>query len=196
MLALCAGTTSAMADDCNRHGDAGGTVLGAIAGGLIGGAVSHGNGGAVVGGAILGGLAGNAISRDIDCDDRDAAARAYHDSFYGDVGERYEWHGHDRGYVVTTPRVSHARTYLPRLHAGRVASWRGILPRRHRLLSRRRMGIRILRPHVNEKSPAPCNGAGLFAIGYLPFHCGARFSAKAFGPSRRSSLLNIAATAG
>src|ERR1700690_444666 len=102
MLALCTGTTSALADDCHRHGDAGATVLGAIAGGVIGGAVSHGNGGAVVGGAILGGLAGNAISRDIDCDDREAAAEAYHDSFYGDVGERYEWHGHDHGYVMTT----------------------------------------------------------------------------------------------
>jgi surface antigen len=51
---------------------------------------------------ILGGLAGNALSRDIDCDDRDAAAHAYHDSFYGDVGERYEWNGHDHGYIVTT----------------------------------------------------------------------------------------------
>ncbi|MEI9993687.1 MAG: glycine zipper domain-containing protein [Rhizomicrobium sp.] len=102
MLALCAGTSGAWADDCNGHGHAGGTVLGAIAGGLIGGAVSHGNGGAVVGGAILGGFAGNAISRDVDCEDRDYAARAYHDSFYGDVGERYEWHGRDRGYIVTT----------------------------------------------------------------------------------------------
>ena len=102
MLALCADTTSATADECSRHNHAAGTVLGAIAGGLIGGAVSHGNGGAVVGGAIVGGLAGNALSRDIDCDDRDAAARAYHDSFYGDVGERYEWHGHEHGYIVTT----------------------------------------------------------------------------------------------
>ena len=99
MLAL--GSTSAMADGCSRHNHAAGTVLGAIAGGLIGGAVSHGNGGAVVGGVILGGLAGNALSRDIDCRDRDAYDRAYHDSFYGDVGERYEWHGRDRGYVVT-----------------------------------------------------------------------------------------------
>jgi len=102
MLALCAGTTSAAADECSRHNHAAGTVLGAVAGGLIGGAVSHGNGGAVVGGVILGGLSGNALARDIDCDDRDAYARAYHDSFYGDVGERYEWNGHDHGYIVTT----------------------------------------------------------------------------------------------
>jgi len=101
MLALCAGSTSALADGCSRHNHAAGTVLGAIAGGLIGGAVSHGNGGAVVGGVILGGLAGNALSRDIDCDDRDAYSHAYHDSFYGEVGERYEWHGRGHGYVVT-----------------------------------------------------------------------------------------------
>lgn len=101
IFALCAGTLPAMADACSGHSHTGGTVLGAIAGGLIGSAVSHGNGGAVVGGAILGGFAGNAIARDIDCDDRDVASRAYRRSFDGDVGERYEWHGHDRGYVVT-----------------------------------------------------------------------------------------------
>jgi surface antigen len=101
-LAIGMGTSGAMADDCSGHGHAAGTVLGAIAGGLIGSAASHGNGGAIAGGVILGGLAGNAISRDIDCEDRDYAGRAYHDSFYGEVGERYEWHGHDRGYIVTT----------------------------------------------------------------------------------------------
>jgi surface antigen len=101
LLALGAGTSGAWADDC--HSDhAAGTVFGAIAGGLIGGAVSHGHGGAIVGGAILGGLAGNAISRDIDCDDRDTAGRAYEESFNGDIGERYRWDGrHDHGYVVS-----------------------------------------------------------------------------------------------
>ena len=101
MLALCAGTTGALADDC--HSDhATGTVLGAIAGGLIGSAASHGNGGAVVGGAIVGGLAGHAIGRDIDCDDRGEASRAYEDAFDGDVGERYEWRGRHggHGYIV------------------------------------------------------------------------------------------------
>jgi surface antigen len=102
MLALCAGTSGTMADDCSRHNHDTGTVLGAIAGGLIGSAASHGNAGAVVGGAIVGGLAGNAISRDIDCDDREGASRAYYDSFDGEIGERYEWHGHGHGYVVST----------------------------------------------------------------------------------------------
>ncbi len=101
MLAMCAGTGGALADDCSGHSHAGGTVLGAILGGAIGSAASHGNAGAVVGGAIVGGLAGNAISRDIDCEDRDRAAHAYHDAFYGDVGERYEWEGRGHGYIVT-----------------------------------------------------------------------------------------------
>jgi surface antigen len=101
-LALGLGATSAFADDCSGRDHTGGTILGAVAGGLLGGAVSHGNGGAVVGGALLGGLAGNAISRDMDCTDRPYAARTYDDSFHGRVGQRYEWNnGPDRGYVVS-----------------------------------------------------------------------------------------------
>lgn len=104
MLALFAGSQAALADDCSGRDHAAGTILGAIAGGAIGSAAGHGNAGAVVGGAILGGLAGNAIARDIDCDDREYAGRAYHDSFYGEVGRRYEWRGRGdgRGYIVTT----------------------------------------------------------------------------------------------
>lgn len=94
--------TAAFADECSGRDHTGGTVLGALGGGVIGGLVSHGNGLGIVGGALLGGLAGNAIARDMDCDDRPYAARSYHDSFYGPVGQRYEWRrGPDRGYVVT-----------------------------------------------------------------------------------------------
>lgn len=101
-LALTFGATGAFADDCSGHDHTTGTILGAIAGGVLGSAVSHGNGGAVVGGALLGGLAGNAISRDMDCSDRPYAARAYDESFHGRVGVRREWHnGPDRGYIVT-----------------------------------------------------------------------------------------------
>src|SRR3954467_13190289 len=101
-LALGLGSTSAFADNCSGRNHTSGTILGAIAGGLLGSAASHGNGGAVVGGALLGGLAGNAISRDIDCQDRPYAARTYEESFRGRVGERHEWrNGPNRGYVVT-----------------------------------------------------------------------------------------------
>ena len=107
-LALVASAGSAFADDCHNDNRAAGTVLGAIAGGLIGGAVSHGNGGAVVGGVILGGVAGNAIAGDVDCDDRPYAYRTYRESFDGDIGERYEWH-HDGhyGYIVTNREYWH-----------------------------------------------------------------------------------------
>jgi len=98
MLALGLGTASAWADDC--HSDhTGGTVLGAIAGGVLGGVASHGNGLAIAGGAIFGGLAGNALSRDIDCDDRDSAGHAYQDAFNdGEVGHQYEWEGRHGGH--------------------------------------------------------------------------------------------------
>jgi surface antigen len=103
LVALGLGTTGAFADECSGRDHTGGTILGAIAGGVLGGAASHGNGGAVIGGALLGGLAGNAIARDMDCEDRPYAARTYHDSFSGPVGRRYSWsRGPDRGYVVTT----------------------------------------------------------------------------------------------
>ena len=100
--ALGLGSGNAFADACSGRDHTGGTILGAIAGGVLGGAVSHGNGGAVVGGALLGGLAGNAISRDMDCEDRAYAARSYDESFHGPVGQRYQWRrGPNRGYIVT-----------------------------------------------------------------------------------------------
>jgi surface antigen len=111
LLALGLGTSGAMADECSGRDHTGGTVLGAIAGGVLGGAVSHGNGGAVIGGALLGGLAGNAISRDMDCEDRPYAARSYNDSFRGRIGRRYEWHrGPNRGYVVSNREYRRGRS--------------------------------------------------------------------------------------
>ena len=101
-LTIGFGATGAMADECSGRDHSTGTVLGAVGGGLIGGFASHGNGLGIIGGALLGGLAGNAISRDMDCDDQPYAARTYHDSFYGPVGERYSWErGPNHGYVVT-----------------------------------------------------------------------------------------------
>ena len=75
-----------------------GTIFGALAGGLIGGAASRGNGGAVVGGAVLGGLLGNVVSRDMDCDSQPVAFRTYATGLNGDLNRRYEWnHGQYRG---------------------------------------------------------------------------------------------------
>lgn len=85
--------------NCRRGNTAAGTIFGALAGGLIGSAVSHGNGGAVVGGAVLGGLLGNTVSKDIDCDDQPTAFATYSTGLNGDIGRRYDWnHGQSRGY--------------------------------------------------------------------------------------------------
>jgi surface antigen len=89
-------------DNCRRGNQAAGTIFGALAGGLIGGAASHGNGGAVVGGAILGGLLGNTISRDIDCEDQGTAFAQFSVGLNGDIGRRYDWRGRN-GYGYFTP---------------------------------------------------------------------------------------------
>jgi surface antigen len=89
--------------DCNDN-SAAGTVMGAIAGGLIGSAASHGNGGAVAGGVILGGLAGNSISHNMGCDDRRSAMGTYSQGFEGRIGHRYGWrNGESRSYGNFTP---------------------------------------------------------------------------------------------
>jgi surface antigen len=101
-ILAAATSTTAMADSCSGRDHTGGTILGGVLGGVLGGAVTHGNAGGVIGGALLGGLAGNAISRDMDCEDRPYAARAYDSSFRGPVGRRHGWQrGPDRGYIVT-----------------------------------------------------------------------------------------------
>lgn len=89
--------------ECRRNGSAGGTIAGAIGGGLIGGVASHGNGLAIAGGAILGGLVGNALTRDVDCADRPYAYNSYYSGLNGDVGVRVDWNNNsygDRGYFV------------------------------------------------------------------------------------------------
>ena len=88
--------------NCQRGNQAAGTIFGALAGGLIGGAASHGNAGAVVGGVVLGGLVGNALSRDIKCEDQRYAFARYNDAMYAPVGQEYRWdHGGDYGTIRT-----------------------------------------------------------------------------------------------
>lgn len=101
-------------DNCRQQNSSNktvGTIFGALAGGLIGGAASHGNGGAVVGGAILGGLLGNAVARDMPCEDHPYAFRAYATGLNGDVGRRYEWrNGDDYGYFTPQREFYRGRT--------------------------------------------------------------------------------------
>ena len=100
--------------DCHRGNRAAGTIFGALAGGLIGGAASHGNGGAVVGGVILGGLVGNSLSRDIDCDDQRYAFSRYNDGLNGPVGQEYRWNHEDRYGTFTTTREYRNGSYICR----------------------------------------------------------------------------------
>jgi surface antigen len=89
--------------DCRSGNQIAGTIFGALAGGLIGGAASRGNGGAVAGGAILGGLLGNVISRDIDCEDQPVAFQVYAAGLNGPIGQRSQWRNRDNyGYFTPT----------------------------------------------------------------------------------------------
>jgi surface antigen len=93
----------APARDCRRDNKATGTILGAIAGGLIGGFASHGNGLATIGGVIGGGALGNVIAGDMDCEDQGQAYPIYVDSLNGDLGRPYEWRrGPNRGTFTST----------------------------------------------------------------------------------------------
>ena len=67
LMVASAPPIAAMADSCSGHSHTTGTVLGAVGGGLIGGAITHGNILGVAGGAAAGGLTGNAIARSEDC---------------------------------------------------------------------------------------------------------------------------------
>ena len=92
--------------DCNDNAAAG-TILGAVAGGLIGNSLGHGNGGAVVGGVIVGGMAGNALSRDMDCGDRRYALSAYSAGFDGRIGSRHSWNnGRNHGSFTAVREYS------------------------------------------------------------------------------------------
>ena len=111
LIAVMANASAALADDyygedCHQRNAETGTILGAIAGGIIGNQFGHGGGkvAATVGGVFIGGAAGNAIAGDMDCDDRRYAFRAYHDGFYGPIGQRVEWHNDAEGdYGYFTP---------------------------------------------------------------------------------------------
>jgi surface antigen len=89
--------------ECHRVGNPGGTIAGAVAGGLIGGAASHGNGVAIAGGAVLGGLVGNAVTSGVECYDRRYAYDSYYRGLNGNIGVRVDWRNDsygDYGYFV------------------------------------------------------------------------------------------------
>lgn len=98
-------------NDCNGN-TATGTIVGAVAGGVIGNQFGHGDGrtAATVGGVILGGLAGNAIARNMDCNDRRYALVSYRDGFEGRIGHHYRWHNNNNSsYGSFTPVREYSR---------------------------------------------------------------------------------------
>ena len=84
---------------CETRQD-GGTVVGAVAGGLIGNQFNKG-GGRVVGtlaGAIVGGIVGNEIGRKLDQRDRELARQAEYDAWEsGPAGRPVHWRNPDNG---------------------------------------------------------------------------------------------------
>jgi surface antigen len=110
-MALIAGTGAASAqgyyygEDCHEQNATAGTIVGAIAGGIIGSQFGRGGGraAATVGGVFLGGVAGNQIAGDMNCEDRRYAFRVYSDGFNGPVGQRYEWRNPRGDYGYFTP---------------------------------------------------------------------------------------------
>ncbi|MBI1331129.1 MAG: glycine zipper 2TM domain-containing protein [Alphaproteobacteria bacterium] len=84
-------------DSCRDQNRTAGTILGMIAGGIIGNQFGHGGGkaAATIGGVFLGGVAGRSIGEDIDCEDRPYAFHTYYEGFEGPLDRRYEWRHRD-----------------------------------------------------------------------------------------------------
>ena len=86
----------------------GGTVVGAVAGGIIGNQFGHGAGRALatVGGAVVGGIIGNQIGKDLDERDREMASDAEYASL--EYEEERRWRNEKNGhYGYIKPRRSY-----------------------------------------------------------------------------------------
>jgi Ni/Co efflux regulator RcnB/surface antigen len=78
--------------ECRNRPDPAGILLGGLIGGLLGRAVGDEDPGATFAGVIIGGVVGAALTRDLDCDDRSYAYRAYHGALNGwRVGVPHRW---------------------------------------------------------------------------------------------------------
>lgn len=87
--------------ECRKSVDPAGAIAGALIGGLLGNAVGSGGGrgGATIAGVILGGALGAALTRNLDCEDRSYAYRAYYDGFNsGRANARFSWRNPRNGH--------------------------------------------------------------------------------------------------
>jgi surface antigen len=87
--------------ECRTSPDPAGVIVGALIGGLLGSAVGRGGEqvGATVAGVIVGGALGAALTRNLDCEDRSYAYRAYYDGFNaGRPNAFYRWNNPRNGH--------------------------------------------------------------------------------------------------
>ncbi len=85
--------------ECRSRTDPAGILLGGLIGGLLGGAADSHDAGAIFAGVIIGGIAGAALSRELDCDDRSYAYRAFYSGLNGwRTGSVYDWRNPRNGH--------------------------------------------------------------------------------------------------
>jgi surface antigen len=100
---------------CETRQDSG-TLVGAVAGGLIGNQFGRGGGkvAATLAGAIVGGIVGNEIGRRLDARDRELARQAEYDAWErGEPGKPVRWRNPDNGrYGEVVPQARYRRGAL------------------------------------------------------------------------------------
>jgi len=87
--------------DCRQSVDPAGVIAGALIGGILGNIVGSGGGrgGATVAGVIIGGALGATLTRNLDCEDRSYAYKAYYDGFNaGRPNAVYQWRNPRSGH--------------------------------------------------------------------------------------------------
>jgi surface antigen len=85
--------------ECRQSVDPAGVIAGALIGGLLGNAVGRGSGGATFAGIVVGGVTGAALTRNLNCEDRSYAYKAYYDGFNaGRAQVTYNWRNPRNGH--------------------------------------------------------------------------------------------------
>ena len=98
--AVMAGSLLAGCSSNTGPNEAGGTLIGAAAGGLIGSQFGSGSGKlAATGiGVLIGGLLGNAVGKQMDENDRQRAMQAQQAAYTAPVGQKIVWNNPDNGH--------------------------------------------------------------------------------------------------
>jgi surface antigen len=136
VLAVLVGVAAPLATvGCESKQD-GGTVIGAVTGGIIGNQFGRGSGrvASTLVGAVIGGIVGNEIGRSLDARDRQLAQQAEFDAWErGQSGRPVHWRNPDNGrYGEIIPEAPYrrgtadCRDYVERVYIdGRAQTMRG-----------------------------------------------------------------------